>query len=291
MSLEQGVWLFGAAIAAEDNEFIEHCQQKAADLEGGSVEPTEQDMEAMAEMARQGHRLVSVISAGLPPAQKKPIPLFRLDEAAALRSESDVYKVVAFACGDCGHIAGSVKNHGSEEDAKRAAERHCHYICDTCSKDCGKTCYCSECSLASRRKLNQKHFDEAKKVTLTEYAREYLYVPDLGDEYFRDFDRLWEHCLDSDIDLPDVIFGCKPNAFYLDADRMIENELEEHYEDAGENITPESRAKLDAFLTAWSEEQGIETQEPDYETGIVLSDKDRADFRKERGVDEDGDPE
>jgi hypothetical protein len=133
-----------------------------------------------------------------------------------------------WACSECGFTAHS----------EQQAEKCCKpTICE-----CGNACQkyytaCDECRRVTERKKDQAIFDKAKKVKWTEYEGQMLYC-DRNDEFYSDIDSLLDS-FDSDDDPPEWAYGTIEKTFSMDAQTIIEDELErqEWFEDAIDHFT------------------------------------------------------
>jgi hypothetical protein len=77
------------------------------------------------------------------------------------------------------------------------------------------------------------------------------------DGYFRSVAELIEWCADQEIALPQFVKACRAFGLELDAEYIIDCALENHHEDAGENITDAERAELQKLLDEWSKRTGV----------------------------------
>lgn len=173
---------------------------------------------------------------------KAPIPL--------CRQGSD--EVIAYACGKCGVVTSSVLTHGDEE-ALRLAKDHCGpWWCPKCGEE--KTRFnCWSCINAARQERDKQLLEEAEDVT-TSYSGP---VSDDNDHFWSSPDEA--AC---DINLPAWLYACTVSRLSLDASYILESALEEHHEDAWEQLLGED--ELQKLLDAWCEKQTMETWLTDY---------------------------
>ncbi len=97
-------------------------------------------------------------------------------------------------------------------------------------------------------------------------AKEYVgwvYCDGYGDQdgYFRSIEELVLHFKDHEIALPQFVKACTEKKLSLDADWIIENALDGHHEDAGDDISVAEREELQAFLDKWCERTKVVSYE------------------------------
>ena len=163
-------------------------------------------------------------------------------------------EIVAYACGTCGSVVGSTLVHG--DAAHAIAATHCGpWICRVCGveHDWSHQTICHDCWAKSRAEReaerDAKCFATATKLSAAEYDG---WVSD-GDEGF------WSSVEDA-----------------LDHyDGVIEHALEDHYEDAADQIDDTDVARLQVALDAWCESIGIESWETDYSRAVRLPEIER----------------
>ena len=91
-----------------------------------------------------------------------------------------------------------------------------------------------------------------------------------GAGFFANVADLIASCAADGEDLPEYVWACDIDVPSSDADNIIRDGLEGHYEGAGDHITVEHRAALDAFLRQWWADSGVVTWRPDYSRAVVL---------------------
>ena len=114
-------------------------------------------------------------------------------------------------------------------------------------------------------------FNRAEKLGIWDG---WIYCEEIGhnEGYFESVADLLEYCADEGIDVPGWAFICKEIRHGIDADRAIENMLDDAYEYAREHLVDEE--ELCEFIKEWNAKQDIVTYYPDY-TKVVLIRHDR----------------
>jgi hypothetical protein len=193
-------------------------------------------------------------------------------------------QIAAFACGKCHYVASSPKQYiGTEEEiveaARSAARTHCGPWFCACGAECDR--YRTQCSKCWTADANKRQADrtaaaiaKAKRVTLAEYDGEMLYLE--GRDRYVTPDEIED--MRGDGDLPEYAWGCSVNGFSLDADRIIEGEVEsgEHHEDAVEWLQKGATEALQRTLDAWAEKyaKNVRSFFPDYSVLVELGEVD-----------------
>ena len=157
----------------------------------------------------------------------------------------DGKEVFIYACGECGRL----------DQHKDAAEK----CCGPCS--CGKTKEpwqdrCVECSSKDSderlRAAEEKRYAAAKRVPFADYGGAMLVS---GDHFYDEPDDLFDDSLPEDP--PREAWGVYGMPLSIDANRLLESALEEHHEDAEDNISKEMVDELQTFLDGWCKRTGI----------------------------------
>jgi hypothetical protein len=177
--------------------------------------------------------------------------------------ESGEYKATGvFYCSECRCVYPN-----------EAAADNCHgeHICD-----CGNRIdqrYYAKCSACQSKQWKEEQdakererFEKAEKVTYADYKGGMLFD---GDRYHDDLEALEDHLFDAP--LPEYVWACKdvgvPKA---NSESIIENMLENMWEDADHNDL-NGLAELDAAIDAFNAaNESINVWEPDYTTAILL---------------------
>ncbi len=186
---------------------------------------------------------------------------------------------VAFACPRCGTLFILRKNDSTEEVAHRRLEAsmHCVKTC-VCGKPIDKhyMLRCGSCIHRMEQEKEQARFEKASKLSLEEYTDAPVYWQGheggLGDGYFSGVDEILDYCETEGIEVPEYVWACSPHEFKLDAEDILERELErqEMYEGADEDIHEDARERLQAYFNVWTKEQALVGWQSDYSRAILL---------------------
>lgn len=207
---------------------------------------------------------------------KRPIPLVPWNPMAGPED-----KAVAWACGTCGRV------HMHESNAA-----YCHGIkkCEDCGVEMPYNrlyVICDACIPKREAAKEKERFDKATKLTLEEYEAQTpgccgvvfcenthpeIGNGDLGEDYWT-MDFLADACEDADVPFPDYVYACHECRPHTDAQDVIENTLDNFYEDAIDNISDDKHAELQKLLDDWWDSIGIVGYEQDVKRVIVLKPK------------------
>ena len=196
-------------------------------------------------------------------------PLYRSGEA----------NPVAYGCGTCNRIqteqympvAVGGKRLTSDERlnyARAHAERCCNWRC----KICGEPAF-SEFQTICRKHLSEEQdavsaakeaaaFAKAKDVT-DMYVGPFMF----NDRYFEDTCSLLDHfdCnYGVDDPWPEYVWVPSEIALSIDAEHIIENALDGHYEGAADMISDDERKRLQELLDEWCERTGVVSWEENH---------------------------
>ena len=154
-------------------------------------------------------------------------------------------------------------------------------FCPDCYNGVVKRCkYCHKiipkgrlkCDCAEQRQIDELEEKEREKETLgnaiEKPASEFeMYYSDCfsdNDGYFEDFDEFfdnWKYQLEEgevdDNKRPEFVYGTFAIDMKIDADDIVENALEDFYEDARWEIADKSMEELQNYLDKWCEECGV----------------------------------
>jgi|WetSurMetagenome_2_1015567.scaffolds.fasta_scaffold36353_6 hypothetical protein len=129
---------------------------------------------------------------------------------------------------------------------------------------------CTQCYHAAEVRRDQDRFDKAKKVKWTEYEGQMLYC-DHNDKFYPDVESLLDEFYGDD-DPPEWAYGTIDKIFSMDAQTIVEDELErqEWFEDAIDHLTfvKELQTALDAAAA-----QIPSAYETDYSTVVTFEDE------------------
>lgn len=187
--------------------------------------------------------------------------------------------VVGFMCHDCALTHFIARQTSPDKDeahdqAKLNAKRCCNRICD-----CGTLVemrtllYCNACRAKHEVEREQVRYKHAKKVSPLEYNG-WIFADGYGDDgYFTSCEHLRDHCRIWGKQLPTYVWTCNALEFAMDADCIIDQALDEHHEDASDNISDAARGALQYMLDAWTEKQGIKSYFTDHDVAVVIPDE------------------
>jgi hypothetical protein len=190
-------------------------------------------------------------------------------------------KIVGFACANCGTFYSTISG---EDEARKNAER-CHNATATCfscggpvmslhQKECD-TCWQKEIgrTTAKAAELERGRFERAPKIKFSDYKGEYLFFPDfsIGHDGFLPVDGLEDYFADDDEKMPAYAWACSSFGLIMDAQLILDSALEDHHEDAGENVGAEDLNELQTLLDAWCAKQSVTSYQPTDE--VVLLDE------------------
>jgi len=190
----------------------------------------------------------------------------------ALVKHSAPAEVVAYACGECGEVVGSVRIHG--DGAEKVAATHCTMpTCNRCGKPRDKRGYlnCEECRAILDEEKERAQFEKAEKVPSNKYSGPVYWEDGVGaghDGFFEDLDDLDDWCEQEEHALPPYVWACDEHHPSLDVDQLCEQALDDTYDgcelDAVEELT--------AAVEAWNAKQTARIWEPDFRRAVVLTD-------------------
>ncbi len=172
-----------------------------------------------------------------------------------------------YLCGKCGSmrdigfapIGDGERQYTHEERTKFAeasAERCCNYKCETCGADARQFHHlCDRCQGEKWSRDAAAKEAEAFKTAKerADYAGPFMF----NDRYFEDMEAVLDHCDGRDIEVPEYLWVPEEMVLSIDADNIIGNALEDHYEDADDHITGAARKELQTLLDEWCGRQSI----------------------------------
>ena len=139
---------------------------------------------------------------------------------------------------------------------------------------------CDACRSKAMEARRLAVYEEAKKVAWTEYDGAWLSLPD-SDRYFPDLDSLLDHFDGEPVEnIPTWAFGCTSRKFSMDAQGILENQLEDWFEEATEHIP--DLAELQAALDKVAE-QIPDCYETDHSTVVTFEAESKA-FAEKQGA-------
>jgi len=195
----------------------------------------------------------------------EPIRLYRHDQIKELQLEEfENPEPAAYACKKCGTICPDM----------RIAMLHCEpQYCEECSKEAPKHhSLCGRCRAVIQVKKELQAYRKAQKV---EHPKDYdgpVQVPSIGDNdgFFESVTEFLEFCQDEEMPPPEVIWTCTIRHFRMDAEHLVDMQLEDFYEGAREDVSPEDIAELQGFLDGWCRKRNIHTWDPNYKRAVEL---------------------
>jgi len=152
------------------------------------------------------------------------------------------------------------------------------HVCSKCGQELGKytSCYSEQCVLHREYEREMKRYEKATKYTLENVPKEsceYFYFEsyEYNNGYFDDIDSLEEFCKENEIDMPKFIWGTKKKELSIDAYSVVNNALEEWYEDAFDNVNDTSLSELQDCLDKFCKTCGVgDCYDVDYKVCIEL---------------------
>lgn len=202
------------------------------------------------------------------PGSEKPQPI------ALVKQGTD--KVIAYACGKCGQVVGSVKDSGDVNAHERAVEHCGPWTCKTCGKEHDRPhqYLCHQCFTEASWKRDAAR--EMERLLVANKVHEWdgpVYCEALSnwnEGFFENPAMLIEVCNDEGRDVPAYVWTCTSVSPSVDFDSCREQALDDHWE--GAYLVDEM--ELHAFLEQWNQKQTSETWYPNYKRALVLSQAD-----------------
>jgi hypothetical protein len=207
-------------------------------------------------------------------ATKDPIALTR----------SGATEVIAYACGVCGVVAGSVMVSGDAEAKRRAVQCCAPSVCRRCGKRTERMhrILCRDCEMDETWLRDAALFCKATPIDAAGYVG---YVFDeSADEYVASLEEAIERIDERAAEDPDAerafyVYACAPYGLRkLDAKDIAISHCDnsEMYEDAHESLDV---ADLQRVLDEWHAKQSIESWCVDYSRVIVLDEAAASEYR------------
>ncbi|MFH0777869.1 MAG: hypothetical protein V2A71_04475 [Candidatus Eisenbacteria bacterium] len=172
-------------------------------------------------------------------------------------------EVVALYCGKCGLVYRTTE--------MQLADRCC--VEEPCK--CGKPkmkgwSVCETCLKAKDIAEEQARFEKAKHIPFDEYEGEWCYSDaHKGSDGYFPIDDLDEILADmAPENRPKYVWACEPFGLdRIDAVDLVSSLLEEHHEDAMDDVDVEGLQKL---LDKWVDEQSVTSYAPDYSQAVLV---------------------
>lgn len=171
-----------------------------------------------------------------------------------------------WACGTCRVIYGNL-----DAAAMCCAPRTCDCGVTFSKEDWPYTC-CRPCKAKHDEERAQAQWDQAEKITEAQ-ARGQVYDDDHG-EFHADIDAFLDWLEDAqheheDPDMRPRVYACTLSGLHYSAEHAIDSMLEDHHEDARDELGEDACAQLQAMLDVWCAAQGVRSWDPDYSRAIV----------------------
>lgn len=185
-------------------------------------------------------------------------------------------KLIGYACPKCHRFCSPLIYACGWDAGLTAAHQHAvtccaDRMCTECNVNMGppkKTYWliCTSCRSKKDSKRENKLFQEAEKILLSEYKHDMLYYMD---EYY-DGDTIQDkYTFDEP---PKYAWACYPKKFTLDASRLISDEIEsqEHHEDAYDDLLTKDVDRLQRYFNAWCKHVDVTTWMPNFKLAVIL---------------------
>lgn len=163
--------------------------------------------------------------------------------------------IKVYKCSECNQL------YYTKPSADDCCKKNEKYYCKKCGIEVkSHQILCSECS-------EHERFIKAKKIRLESYKYDFIYDY-LSEEYYSDIDCMIDHYEIEELEMPKYVYACKPIEYNLDISNAIEYSLEEHYEDAFDNLIDVQ--ELYDFIEEWNKRQTVVSYEYDFSNVILL---------------------
>ena len=118
-------------------------------------------------------------------------------------------------------------------------------------------------------RLDRETFDKATKIDAKDYTG-WVSCSLCWNGYFKSVDEVIVYCAENDLPRPKFVWACTSTPLKLDASDIIDAALEDHHEDARDNISDADEQRLQAFLDEWTAAQGIVSWSEDNTRAVML---------------------
>lgn len=166
--------------------------------------------------------------------------------------------------------------------SERKANNCC--LCTDCGKPRNTTSSLS-CDDCRNKNSAKSYHSRIEKMETVDWKKDMVLTDD-NDNYFFDDDDLYCRLENLDDDeMPDFLFVCDSTKLEIDADDVLERELEEHFEDACDHVI--DAEGLRNYINSWCEKQTIKSwqgsgkQKVDVQSIVAEFKKTNPDYRKE----------
>lgn len=122
-------------------------------------------------------------------------------------------------------------------------------------------------------------FEKAEKINASDYSGPVFVengpasrtmTTDGDGDYHESVTALLDACRDDGVEPPAFAWACTRDVPHTSADDVIKQALEEHYDGAGDALTPEHIDNLQEFLNRWWNESGVVTFRRDDQLAVVI---------------------
>lgn len=193
-------------------------------------------------------------------------------------------RAIGYACRKCKRLSVAFPGMDGKIDdssvprAKLEAQECCNRKCNKCQAYMefpNGYVVCADCRATDALTREQEAYEKAQKIPESEYAG-WLFF---DNEYFRDDEELEDHCVQNEIEWPAWVWACSKVEFRIDAADIIENALQEHYEDASSQVKRVDEEELQGLLDGWCADVGKrwESWEEDRSRVVVLEPRELSD--------------
>lgn len=177
--------------------------------------------------------------------------------------------VKAFACDTCSKVYSTliyaVRLDIAEQAARSAADECCApRLCECGASIERQWTACATCR--KRNKLRRATVIDAARYTGPVFSDEC--DGDWGEGYSSDLPALHDWCSGNGRPIPAYVHPCDPTPFRLDACGILESALDDHHDDAADQVVDEGQ--LARFLDMWNAKQTFTSYYPDNRLVIVL---------------------
>lgn len=180
-------------------------------------------------------------------------------------------KVLGWACPECHALFTDSRG---AEFAAECCPKPCQWGAVPCTqKALRHKLFCEVHTEVHRAGREKERYEKARKIPDAEYEG-LLFWHDghggtCGDNYYRDWAEILEHCEEVGIDPPPYVYGCTKKGASSDAGQIVSSALEEFHEDAADGVSAEQMTELQTMLDAWWARANIQSWDTDYETVVL----------------------
>lgn len=206
-------------------------------------------------------------------SEEKPEPIVLLNQATG--------KIAAFACGKCHVVASSPKGFIGTTDeciaaARAAAMDHCGPWFCACGAErrqhwetCEKCLYQRQAEEADAKELAR--FEAAEKVSAKDWTGEYVWSERFED-LFGDIGELLGRYEDEGEEPPGYVWECEEEKFVLDAEHILESELEsqEAPDGAADHLITDDQEELQDLLDGWLSAHPVKWWRPAHKRAVLI---------------------